>query len=242
VAQDWMISLHFPMNADDFDKLPRHPAYRYRHHEGHAWLTPSPRYLPASLDLLELELEGTAKVPLRPLLDEDWPVLKDVFAESFANQPPFAGLPANPLKNAASICLERTRENRDGPIVSPACFVAQDTDGTILGAVIVTLVPLNDPREWGAYIWEEPPPADAIDQREGRPHLTWIFVRPNRVGHGIGAALLEAASTSLRKMGFDELHSTILLGNDLSLTWHWRMGFRLLTHPSSRRDELRKTF
>ena len=237
-----MVSLHFPMNADDFEKLPRHPAYRYRHHEGHAWLTPSPRYLHACLDLPELEVEGTARIPVRPLLDEDWPLLEDVFAEAFASQPPFAGLPEKHLKKAASVSLERTRENQDGPLISPACFVAQDPDGTLLGAVLVTLVPLNDPREWGAYIWDESPPVDAIAQREGRPHLTWIFVRSNHVGHGIGAALLEAATTSLRSMGFDELHSTILLGNDLSLTWHWRMGFRLLTHPSSRRDDLREIF
>ena len=51
----------------------------------------------------------------------------------------------------------------------------------------------------------------------------------------MGTALLHAAAGALRALGYAEMVSTFLLGNDSSMLWHWRAGFRLLTHPASRR-------
>ena len=52
---------------------------------------------------------------------------------------------------------------------------------------------------------------------------------------GVGTALLGAAAGALRDMGFAALLSTFLVGNDSSMLWHWRAGFRLLTYPGSPR-------
>jgi L-amino acid N-acyltransferase YncA len=65
--------------------------------------------------------------------------------------------------------------------------------------------------------------------------LTWIFVSPQRAGHGVGTALLAAAVGALRTMGYTELVSTFLRGNDSSMLWHWRNGFELLAYPGSPR-------
>jgi hypothetical protein len=36
-------------------------------------------------------------------------------------------------------------------------------------------------------------------------------------------------------MGFVQLATTFLVGNDASMLWHWRNGFQLLQYPNSRR-------
>jgi GNAT superfamily N-acetyltransferase len=84
--------------------------------------------------------------------------------------------------------------------------------------------------------WVEPPPPDWLGRGLGRPHLTWIFVGPWHAEHGIGSALLAAATQRLLAHRYRELASTFLLGNDASLLWHWRNGFRLLPNPISPRQ------
>jgi L-amino acid N-acyltransferase YncA len=61
--------------------------------------------------------------------------------------------------------------------------------------------------------------------------LTWIFVSPWFQRHGVGMALLAECVERLRSLGYSELASTFLLGNESSTLWHWRAGFRLLPHP-----------
>ena len=42
----------------------------------------------------------------------------------------------------------------------------------------------------------------------------------------------------LLAMGYKELASTFLIGNDSSMLWHWRSGFRLLAYPGSWRRRI----
>jgi hypothetical protein len=51
----------------------------------------------------------------------------------------------------------------------------------------------------------------------------------------VGTALLTATGNALLDMGFNQLVTTFISGNDSSMLWHWRNGFRLLAHPNSRR-------
>lgn len=233
-----MPALQLRMLPQEFHQLPRHPAYRYEYHAGSAWLNPRPRYYHARLDLPAGPTEGAANVRLRPLLDEHWEALVDLFAEAFAGHQPFAGL-AEPLRPiAARQCLEQTRDGGDGPWIRPASYVALSADGALLGGVLITLLPPGDPCDWNTYTWDSPPPADCIERCAGQPHLTWIFTHPESKGCGIGSALLQAAAGRLSRLGFDRLLSTFLLGNESSMLWHWRCGFRLLSYPGSRRRDL----
>ena len=65
-----------------------------------------------------------------------------------------------------------------------------------------------------------------------------MFVSPLDAGRGVGTALLNAAARELLALGYTELASTFLLGNESSMLWHWRNGFRLLQYPGSRRRSL----
>ena len=97
----------------------------------------------------------------------------------------------------------------------------------------MTLLPDEDPADWDSFQWREPPPADCVERRLGRPHITWVFVSPWHAGRGTGTALLATAAAALRELGYRQLASTFLLGNDSSMLWHWRNGFQLLAYPGS---------
>ena len=59
------------------------------------------------------------------------------------------------------------------------------------------------------------------------------FVAPLCARYGVGSALLARSVNALREIGYRELASTFLLGNESSTLWHWRNGFRLLSYLGS---------
>ena len=235
MVEEWMPPLQLPLSPTQFVQLPRNAAFRYTYHDGLAWIHPRPRYYHALLSLPCPEPEGAAKVALRRFAPRDWGPLTELFAAAFADHQPFAGVEAASRRVAAREALDRTADGGDGPWIERASFIASDDARRILGAVMITLLPGLDPTHWDSYTWEDPPPSDCIERRLGRPHLTWIFVDPQRAGRGVGCSLLRASASALVAMGFDELASTFMLGNESSMLWHWRAGFQLLSYPGSKR-------
>jgi GNAT superfamily N-acetyltransferase len=229
-----------PLTFEEFRRLPTSPAYKYEDFDGKAWLSPRPKSCHALLELRPREEGGSvdARVPvrIRPPAAADWEPLGAVFAGAFHRVQPFAGLGEPDRLEAARQCLRHTREGGDGPLIEPAFSVAvAREDDAVRGAILVTLMPDVDPSTSFDLRWQEPPPPDWRERRLGRPHLTWIFVGPRSAERGVGSALLAAATDALVALGYRELASTFLLGNDASTLWHWRNGFRLAGRPYSRR-------
>jgi GNAT superfamily N-acetyltransferase len=243
MSDEWMPRLELPLTIEQFHQLPRNAAYKYEYFRNSAWLNPRPRYYHALLDLEPLAdrplEDANRETTLRPVRPKDWEELAPLFAAAFARQQPFAGLEDEPRRQAALKSLHHTRTGGDGPWIEQSSFVAAGQDDQdAVGAVLVTLLPDADPSAWGSFHWKEPPPLDCLARRLGRPHLTWIFVSPLDAGQGIGTLLLSAAASALRALGYKQLASTFLLGNDSSMLWHWRNGFRLASYPGSWRRRL----
>lgn len=240
MCDQWMPHLKLALSVDEFDRLPRSSAYRYEYFDHTAWLTPRPKFYHARLDLERYTPGPSGESAIRPLADADWDNLPGLFAAAFSGIEPFACISDTQREEAARGCLQRTRTGGDGPLIERACRVALDPASAVpVGAVLLTLLPREDPTSFEAYYWTDPPPADAVERRLGRPHLTWIFVAPLEAGRGVGTALLAAAVDQLRAMGFTDLITTFMKGNDTSMLWHWRNGFELLAHPASRRHWFR---
>ncbi len=240
MCDEWMQPVRLPITIEQFHKLPRNPAFKYEYFAGEAWLSPRPRFFHALLDLSTLESRGLdwidPQTAVRPLEPTDWDELNGLFGAAFRTRQPFGGLSDQEREQAARTCLQRTRTGHDGPLIEKACFLAfRPEENQPAGAILITLIPGGDPTGWESYLWTEPAPPDWLERRLGRPHLTWIFVDPFLTDRGVGTALLNAAGRALLGLGYRELASTFLLGNDSSLLWHWRNGFQLLTHPYSRR-------
>jgi GNAT superfamily N-acetyltransferase len=238
----WFSTIKLPLSLKDFHQLPQNPAYGYEYIDKAVWLTPSPKFYSARLRLSGDALAGCAPKPAEEMANfrrftaDDWPGLLPLFTKAFRGVQPFASLTDRRKHQAATACLKLTREGGDGPLIEQASHIAVDPeDGQIVGAVVVTLIPLIDLDDFWSMRWTTPPPADCIEQGLGRPHMTWIFVDPELVGHGIGSTLLERAALGLIELGYGELISSFLIGNTSSMLWHWRNGFELLPYVASPR-------
>jgi hypothetical protein len=181
----------------------------------------------------KVNVHGSIKI--RPLDTSDWEQLPSLFAGAFQRVQPFVSLCDTDRELAAQECLAQTRNGGDGPLIREACFVAQaERKDHIIGGILITLIPRREEGDWWTGHWDEPPPPDAVAQKLGRPHLTWVFVGPWYAKQGIGSALLAHSVNALLRLGYRDLASTFLVGNDSSTLWHWRNGFRLVAQPGSR--------
>jgi GNAT superfamily N-acetyltransferase len=234
MCDEWMPTIELPISIDQFHQLPRNPAYKYEFLGGRAFLSPRPKHYHAMLDLQPFTATSLEKVTIQSILAERLHELDGPFSWSFHDIQPFGSIDDAERRVAAVKSLERVRTGGDGPLIEQASFVAYE-DNQIVGAILITLLPDKDPCEWDSFAWKEEPPADCIEQRLGRPHLTWIFVTPFYSGHGVGTFLLSASVRELLEMGYKQLASTFMRGNDSSMLWHWRNGFRLLAYPGSKR-------
>jgi GNAT superfamily N-acetyltransferase len=240
MMDEWMTTLRLRLTLEEFHRLPRHPAYKYEYLSGEAYLTPYPKHYHAVLPLPPPSApeapEAPADLVIRGVEETDLSNLEQVFRAAFARTQPLAGLAPEARAEAARKALQRTVSGGDGPWVRQASFVAvKAPEGGLIGSALVTLLPEGDPCDWDSYYWQGPPPADCVERHLGRPHLTWIFVAGLRAGQGTGTALLGAVTRALVGLGYRELFSTFLLGNESSTLWHWRNGFRLLPYPGSLR-------
>src|SRR5262245_51223675 len=224
MCDEWMPVVTLPMTAEQYHQLPRNPAFRYEYLGVEARLSPQPRFYHALLDLHRCPPPGPLphQVTVRGMQESDFADLARVFAAAFERQQPFASLDSEKRLVAARASLDKVRAGNDGPWLRQGSFVAVENNQCPVGAILVTLLPDEDPAEWDSFYWREPPPPDCIARRLGRPHITWIFVSPWHAGRGAGSALLGAAAAALREMGYRTLASTFLLGNDSSMLWHWR--------------------
>lgn len=237
----WFSRIKLPLTFEQFRKLPRNASYKYEFIDGETWISPRPKQYHAMLALqgtdarTRLELDDEP-VRLRTLAEADWEELPALFVSAFRRVQPFASLDEATALKAACHCLDQTRDGGDGPLIGPASYVAQaEANGALLGAILVTNMPDIDLTDFHELRWPEPPPSDWLERRLGRPHLTWVFVDHHFAGHGVGTALLSAASNALIGIGYHQLASTFLLGNESSMLWHWRNGFALLAYPASHR-------
>jgi GNAT superfamily N-acetyltransferase len=233
---EWMPGMKLDMPLEEFRKLPRNAAYKYEYLDGHALLSPRPKHFHGILALADFtqprteNLDGAIGIrPMESHDQEDYPAL---FAAAFHGVQPFGGLADEERQEAARQSLAKTVEGQDGPLLESASFTAIHRDAQQpVGGILITRVLGGDPSEHNSYGWSEAVPLG----EKGQPHLTWIFVAPVLKGRGVGTALLAAAVRALEKLGYRELWSTFLLGNDSSMLWHWRNGFRLPPSEFSKR-------
>jgi ribosomal protein S18 acetylase RimI-like enzyme len=246
MIEKWFRTIRFPLSIEKFHQLPQNPAYKYEYIDGHAWLTPRPKSCHALLDLHSfcppIDVQTEQQMTIRRLAKEDWELLPPLLALAFHRVEPFASLDEDLRLQAAEDCLGRTRARAKRPLISEAnCVAVRESDQALVGAAIITLLSAGDVLDENSPRLQESAGSDAVAQAVGRPHLTWIFVRPRHARLGVGTALLDAAVGELNRLGYAELASTLLLGNESSMLWHWRIGFRPLSYPNSTRAIRQRT-
>jgi GNAT superfamily N-acetyltransferase len=246
MCDEWMPTIRLVMTIDDFHRLPRNAAYKYEYFDGAALFSPRPKTMHAVLDIsgwapLDTDLAPAGEYAVVPLEGADRDDLARLFSGAFAQTQPFASITDAERLHAASECLRRAFDGGEGPLVEEASFAARSRrDNSLVGAIVITLLPEVDANVADDYRWPQPPPADLWQRGGGRPHVTWIFTHAWHKGEGIGTRLLAAAIAPLRQRGDKHLYTTFIAGNDSSMLWHWRNGFQLLPYDASKRGIRRK--
>jgi len=233
----WFTRLAIPMSWQQFRQLPQHPAYRYEYRNGVAHLIPRLRRYHGLLNLPVRTVSSqsaSSDSTIRPVADDDWEQLPELFANAFASTAPFSMLEPPQRLSAAQDCITRTLTGEYGLLVAPASFVAVEAN-QLRGAILITLLQAGDLEAFDDPRWKEIPPENALESGWGRPHVTWVFTSPIAARQGLASALLNRAADALLHLGYTELASTFLLGNEPSLLWHWRNGFHLLSYVGSPR-------
>src|SRR5438552_2542442 len=121
MTEDWFRCHDFPLTPEQWQVLPRHPAYKYEYFHGVAALTPRPKYYHAVLDLSGWEPPLAAPLDenqsVRCLAPADWDELPPIFAGAFDAIQPFGSLPREQRLDAARQSLQATHDGLDGPLV-----------------------------------------------------------------------------------------------------------------------------
>jgi GNAT superfamily N-acetyltransferase len=227
------------MSFESYKRLPRHPAYKFEYWEGQLRIVPRWQSHSMFLELRPPEacprVDDSCIASIRPLAGGDWDVLPEVLADAFEDTPTLGLLDRRRRVWAARDWLRSTRDGDEGSLIEAASVIAVDRedDAQVLGALVVTVMAGWMLSSYAGRRPAVPPPPPHLAEGQDQPQISWIFVRRVASGQGVATALLASASSSLWDLGYRELASATHRGNDSSMAWHWRNGFRLLPHPES---------
>ncbi len=238
---DWFVPAQIRMTWEEFQKLPRHPAYRYEYRNGE--LRQSGRPILRNCRI-KTEFQAASKVDDRiealrlsfaDLKNFNGQALTTLFKQAFARSAPYFSLSPAELDQAVQDHFLSVLQAHPWPIAwSASRLLLKESSNEPVAASVVTLVPDANWTDFTDPKWQQQAPPDALEKCWGHPHLTWIFVSPQYQRHGIGSILLSEARNEVRNLGYRNLFSTFLVGDYESMLWHWKQGFELI--PSGRID------
>src|ERR1017187_4711699 len=88
----WFRPVRAPMSFESYDRLPRHPAYKFEYWDGQLRIRPRWQSHGMYLELRPPEAfvrsDDAGVASIRPLVSSDWDVLPKVLADAFADAPP----------------------------------------------------------------------------------------------------------------------------------------------------------
>ncbi len=157
MSDEWMTTLKLQLSPEEYDRLPRHPAYKYELIEGTTYISPWPRHCHARLRLARFRVPAgaAAQANLRPATPADVEELTPILVRAFAHAQPFGSLGKENVQSAAQKSLRDVFGGSEGPLALPASAVAMNEE-RIVGAILITLLPGGDASEWDSYEWHEP--------------------------------------------------------------------------------------
>ncbi len=196
--------MQIPMSFEHFQRMPRHPDWKYEYADGALWLSHRPRLISLERDL---SAPQATRHDARPITPADLPRLRAFLAETWRTEEPYSVFDDAIARESLGAGLD----DSFGRLAEPAGALVEG-DGEVIGATL--LEHLRDD-------------ADA-------PCLTWLSVRWGHRCDGVATALLAAVVDGLRRTGADRLASFASAGNPASIAWHWRSGFRALPKPIAR--------
>ena len=139
--------MQIPMSFEHFQRMPRHPDWKYEYADGALWLSHRPRLISLERDL---SAPQATRHDARPLTPADLPQLRAFLAEMWRTEEPYSVFDDAITRES----LDAGLDDSFGRLAEPAGALVED-DGELIGATLVE------------HLRED---ADA-------PCLTWLSVR-----------------------------------------------------------------
>jgi GNAT superfamily N-acetyltransferase len=193
--------MRFPLSPDLWQRLPRHPDWKYERVDGEAWLSSRPRPLllrrSTSLAVPAVTLSGVQVCTFDARRDRS--EVAKLLIDVWVDEEPYRSL-EDP---EATLQPQIQRSLAEDPDLGVIAIDAQ-------GVCAAVLVPTTT---------------------GGTPTLAWLTVRRDAREQGLATALLGVVVETLSARGVDELASGASAGNIASLRWHLTHGFQLAPSP-----------
>jgi hypothetical protein len=189
--------MRIPMSFEHYQRIPRHPDWRWEYGDGALLLSYRPRTIQLVRDVrAPVPPRGQATARLLDL-ERDDARLREFLRDVWSGEDPYRSFdaPTEWVSSHLTASLARLTE--------PSGAIAEE-DGRVIGAVLLER-PYDD---------------------TGAPMLSWLSVRWGHRCEGVGSALLAAIVEALDQAGVPQLASAVSPGNIASLYWHWRNGFQ----------------
>jgi GNAT superfamily N-acetyltransferase len=204
-------SQHFPLPAEEWERLSRPPGWKYEYFDGCVHISPGYQFAVTTVEVGPRPINTSC--PLRPVRTEDEEPLLALYLEAFENDPVYCDYTDEQFRQAAANDLRESFVGRRAPLLA-ASRVAEtaDSESTVVGAALVSREP-----EYG-------------------PVLDLLFIRPRWQRRGVATALVASTLNGLDQAGERTLTSCYHLANVASQAWHRVFGF--LERPDLRNAEV----
>lgn len=199
------------MDFDVFERLPRHPDWRYEYWDGALHLSHRPRSLslrrPTEAPPRPARAGGTSAADVVPLSDVGRQPTRSFLTAVWEDEDPYRSYDDH---RRSEILIAQVTRTLDGEVQDAS--VGAVRGGVVVGAALVV-------RE----TWPE---------RERRsPVLTWLSVDRKVRSRGVATVMLAAVCERLMAAAEPVLFSACSVANVPSLRWHLTNGFTVLPDP-----------
>jgi GNAT superfamily N-acetyltransferase len=196
--------MHAPMSWEVFQRIPRHPDWRWEYWDGEVHLSHRPR----PLELVRTTAEAVGPADDRPVAyvtptssrDELTAFLWDVWQ----HEDPYRTYDIDEARRL----LEDEVARYETTLADPAGVVMRHDDA-LIGALLL-------------YDWDG----------DGAV-MAWLSVHAEHRLTGVATTLLGAALAGLREAGSTHLRSFVSPANLPSVRWHWRRRFAPVAHADA---------
>jgi GNAT superfamily N-acetyltransferase len=189
-----------PMSWAEFEVMEHPFGWKVEYWDGLARLTPRGIGVTTKLDLRSHFLE-----PHHTLIPVHFSYTEEMIAgylETFVDSVEFCDWPIADIQDSAEKCIHHYLEEKRGKAL-PASVIALEPDSQKLAGIALFIL-----------------------NREQKPYLDLLYVRPGFQRRGIGTAMVGWGINYLLGANFQELFSAYHICNEQSRQWHHRFGFQ----------------
>jgi RimJ/RimL family protein N-acetyltransferase len=199
-----MHSQHIPMTMEEFKLMPWKPGWKYEYWDGQTHISPRRHVVVTTVEVKTRFVNSLFR--LRPVKRNDASQLITAYLEAFQDTIEYCDWEPEKIADSANTTIRDFFAGKRGNPLPVSCL-AVGIQSNVVGNELI-----------GAALF--------VKKDDERPLLDILFVLPKWQRKGLATTLVSAALNELYNNGVKTLKSLYMLGNEASLAWHRKFGFK----------------